>query len=62
MDWQTLIGQYAFPIVCCIALFMSQEKERERHKEECDKWVEALNNNTRVIDALRERLTNGSKD
>jgi hypothetical protein len=41
---------------------MSQEKERERHKEESDKWVEALNNNTRVMDALRERLSNGSKD
>ena len=59
MYWQLLIGQYAFPIVCCIALFLSQEKERERHKEESDKWVEALNNNTRAMDALRERFVNG---
>ena len=56
MDWQTLIGNYAFPIACCLYLFWSQEKERERHKEESDKWVEALNNNTKVIEALKERL------
>ena len=63
MDWQTLIGNYAFPIACCLYLFWSQEKERERHKEESDKWVEALNNNTKVIEALKERLlTYGAKD
>ena len=59
VDWQVLIGQYVFPIACCVYLFYSQEKERERHKEESDKWVEALNNNTKVIEALKERLNNG---
>lgn len=59
MDWQTLIGNYAFPIACCLYLFWSQEKERERHKEESDKWVEALNNNTKVLEAIKERIGNG---
>lgn len=56
MDWQVLIGQYAFPIVCCVALFISQEKERERHREESCKWVEALNNNTQALNAIKEHV------
>ena len=56
MDWAQLVSNYAFPIACCVYLFYAQEKERVMHKEESDKWVEALNNNTKVLEALKERL------
>lgn len=56
MDWAQLLSNYMFPIACCVYLFYSQEKERQSHKEESDKWVEALNNNTKVLEALKERL------
>ena len=42
----TLIGNYAFPICCCVYLFWSSAKEREAHKEELAKVTEALQNNT----------------
>ena len=54
MDWAQLLSNYVFPIACCVYLFYSQEKERQAHKEESDKWVEALNNNTKVLEALKE--------
>lgn len=50
------INQYGFPIVCCGVLFYLNYKQQQRHKEESDKWTEALNNNTKVMERLVERL------
>lgn len=50
------IGTLGFPIAACIYLFYSLEKERESHKEEMTKVTEALNNNTLVIQSLRDSL------
>lgn len=58
-----LIEQYAFPIVFCLILAWYvkyiTDKHREEldkinalHKEESDKFTEALNNNTLVIQKL----------
>ena len=58
----TLIGNYAFPICCCVYLFFSSAKEREAHKEEMQKMTDALNSNTVAITELRGALRNGGKD
>ena len=71
MDMNTivsLIGSLGFPIVCCIIMFRSIEKEREtnstqreldrqEHKEEMQKITEALQNNTIVMQKLTDTLT-----
>ena len=50
------INSCGFPIACVIAMFFMWNKEREEHKEEMTKCVEAINNNTRVIEQLSERM------
>lgn len=55
-----LISNVGFPIACAIAMFYLMEKERIAHKEESERWVEALNKNTNVIERLMEMLTNGN--
>lgn len=52
-----LIGQYAFPIVCCVALFWRMIKSDEDHKAEIDKLSEALNNNTLAITQLTDKMS-----
>ena len=56
----TIISNVGFPIACAIAMFLQMEKEREAHKEESEKWVEALNKNTNVIATLTEVIKNGN--
>ena len=61
------IGQYAFPIVMCIAMGWyvkyREDKHSEEistinkdHKEEVSKMTEALNNNTLALTQLSEYL------
>ena len=52
----TLLGNYAFPIVCVIAMFIMWNKEREDHKEEVSKMTEAVNNNTIVLRQILTKL------
>ena len=52
----TLLGNYAFPIVCVIAMFIVWNKEREDHKEEVSKMTEAVNNNTIVLRQILTKL------
>lgn len=62
MDFEqllTLVGNYAFPICCCIYLFWSISKEREAHKDEMDKVTEALNNNTIALTKIEELVRDG---
>ena len=47
-----LIGNLGFPIACVIGMFWMWNKERESHKEESDKWIEAINNNTSVMEKV----------
>ena len=56
VDLLNLIGNYAFPIVCCIALFWKMDKDETQHKEESDKFAEAVNNNTQVLTRLLDRF------
>lgn len=67
MELVELIPTLGFPIVACVAVswyftkiiekFMErQDMESEKHKEETDKFAEALNANTLVLQKLCERL------
>ena len=47
-----LISNLGFSIACVVAMFWMWNKERESHKEESDKWIEAINNNTRVMEKV----------
>ena len=51
-----LIGSLGFPIVACCYMAWSNEKESLRHAEESAKMVEAINNNTQVLNLLSERM------
>lgn len=55
----TIIGNYAFPICCCVYLFWSNAKERDAHKEEVNRITEALHNNTVALTKIEELLQNG---
>lgn len=54
-----IVGNKAFPIVCCIVLFFTQYKERERHSEEIRNMTSALNNNTLAINELKGMIQSG---
>lgn len=58
----TLVGNYAFPICCCVYLFWTVGKEREAHKAEMEKVTEALNNNTIALTKIEELVRNGNKN
>ncbi len=51
-----LVSTLGFPIAVCVYMFYSQEKERERHREETEKLTDALNNNTLVIQSLKDAI------
>lgn len=59
-DFVSLISNVGFPIFACIMMFKSMEKEQENHKQESEKWTEALNNNTAVMKELLLRLEGGA--
>lgn len=46
------ISTVGFPIAACIALFYSNQKSEERHKEEMSKLDSAIDNNTIAITKL----------
>ena len=52
----TFIQNVGFPIACVVAMFWMWDREREEHKTEAEKWAEALNNNTAVMQKLVDRL------
>lgn len=69
MDILTLIGQYVFPIVACVAMgwYVKDQGDKNRdqisdimkqHKEEMKEVTTALNNNTLAL----QRLTDFMED
>ena len=56
-----IISTLGFPIAVCVYMFYSQEKERETHREETAKLTEALNNNTLVIQSLKDAIDHLTK-
>lgn len=51
-----LVSNMGFPIACVCVMFYMQNKERESHKEESQKWIDALNNNTEVMREVLKKL------
>ena len=58
----TFINSVGFPIACVIAMWFMLNKEREAHKEETDKMIEALNNNTVVLESIKTMLQMGAEE
>lgn len=65
MDMQTivtLIGTLGFPIVMCLMMFNSMDKQNQRMDEQTKQTTEAINKLERAIVVLTERLTGGGID
>lgn len=54
MDWGSLVGQYAFPIVMCLMLFWKMNEQDKDHKEESSQFAKAIENNTQALTTLTE--------
>lgn len=52
----TFIQNVGFPIACVVAMFWMWDRERQEHKAEAEKWAEAIQNNTAVMQKLVDRL------
>lgn len=50
------ISSVGFPIFACFALFWYMTKQREEHKVEIDKMVEAINNNTLILTKIESQM------
>ena len=54
-----LIGSLGFPIAACIACFSMLNKERDERIAEMKEFTQAIDNNTRALEALKGKLDNG---
>lgn len=55
-DLSTLISTLGFPIAMCLIMCYYINKINDAHMEETDKFAEALNNNTVVLQKLCDKL------
>ena len=51
-----IISSVGFPIACCIAMFLQQNKMSENHKNEMSEMKSAIDNNTIALTKLIEKL------
>lgn len=51
-----LVSNVGFPIACVIAMFYMWNKERESHQEESRRFIDALNNNTNVMNDIKTMI------
>lgn len=51
-----LVSNLGFPIACVCVMFWQQNEQRKTHETESEKWVEALNRNTVVIEKLCAKM------
>lgn len=54
--WLTAISTVGFPIVCCAVMFWQNRENAKQHKEESDRWADALANNTLAIQKLSDMV------
>lgn len=57
VDIVSLIGSLGFPIVACGAMFWKMNDQDKKHKEEMDKMSEAINNNTKALEAILAKIS-----
>lgn len=55
-DLSTLISTLGFPIAMCLIMCYYINKINEAHRDESNKFAEALNNNTIVLQKLCDKL------
>ena len=55
-ELSTLISTLGFPIAMCLIMCYYINKINDAHKEESDKFADALNNNTVVLQKLCDKL------
>lgn len=51
-----IVSNLGVPVACLVAMFWLMNKEREDHRNESEKFIEAINNNTLVMTQIAERL------
>ena len=51
-----------FPSAFCLIVLKMLEEERVSHKEEMRQMTEALNNNTMVLTAIKQRLDDMNRE
>lgn len=51
-----IISTVGFPIACCVAMFLQQNKITENHKNEMSEMKNAIDNNTIALTKLIEKL------
>lgn len=51
-----IVSTVGFPIAMCVALFWEIKEITDKHKEETEKFTEALNNNTLVLQKLCDTI------
>lgn len=52
-----LIASLGFPIVAACAMFWYVNKQAERHEEDTRAMQDSLNENTKVLEGLKELIT-----
>ena len=64
-----LVSNLSFPIVCVGVMFWMQNKERESHAAESERWTEVVRENTEALrdlkevgTLLKERVGHGSEE
>ena len=64
-----LVSNLGFPIVCVGVMFWMQNKERESHAAESERWTGVVRENTEalrdlkeVVTLLKERVGHGSEE
>ena len=50
----SLVSNLGFPIVCVGVMFWMQNKEREAHAAESERWTEVVKENTEALRDLKE--------
>lgn len=55
-ELSTLLGNYAFPVVCVIAMFVMWDKERKDHKSEVGEMTKAVQNNNTLLEKILTKL------
>lgn len=59
MDWAAVLSfikDIGFPAAFCLITLKMLDEERSAHKEEMRQMTEALNNNTQILTALKQKL------
>ena len=52
----TAVSTVGFPIVCCLILGYLLLQEQQAHKEESNRLVESINNNTLIMRELKQLI------